>query len=461
MSQVLERDYLKNLLGKRKQHVRGKVQEILPFSSSKRNLRGIFDSVLGEFVRNICNLKLDEAANILQDQKLSDLIVSRIEFDDSQAKSDFIRFLKQYLFNGSNINPIHPYLYNYIGIEQSKKGKFTNFAKFINGVLVCNNKAIENIFSNKEADDILTEIILTELDALKIRRKTNKSQYDSLLPTLTKLYQEDLLYLSKHKDYFLTAFPLLTHYYVFMYVCQLIFKFDQYTSADYEKIEPLYFALDWESIRKRRSVASDPFASFKSIREKSENLFPHIHTIYQINHNSIHKNEETNRFIPYSKLYLLIKKKGKEYEYKFFTELKEWIKDYSNMSWINIDTVKEPNSLPQAFEVLHSCIKKGMSTEVVNRYAKHVVDLGAGQFLKARGSLGHLLNMKKDFLLLLTAVSVKEKRIPLNKLFYQFENRGIIFDAQSKKEVIALLDNLNILDKKSDSGDAQYVKPIL
>ena len=45
--------------------------------------------------------------------------------------------------------------------------------------------------------------------------------------------------------------------------------------------------------------------------------------------------------------------------------------------------------------------------------------------------------------------------------FNEFEKRGIALDRYSKKEVMNLFDNLNIIDKKSDSGDAQYVKPIL
>ena len=74
---------------------------------------------------------------------------------------------------------------------------------------------------------------------------------------------------------------------------------------------------------------------------------------------------------------------------------------------------------------------------------------------------GYVLNIKHDFLLLLTAVSVKDNRIPLKDLFVEFEKRGVAFDQYSKKEIISLLDSHNILDKKSDSGDAQYVKPIL
>ncbi|KAB7651332.1 DNA phosphorothioation-dependent restriction protein DptG, partial [Bacillus sp. B2-WWTP-C-10-Post-4] len=37
---------------------------------------------------------------------------------------------------------------------------------------------------------------------------------------------------------------------------------------------------------------------------------------------------------------------------------------------------------------------------------------------------------------------------------------GIYFDRDSRKIIIGLYEKLNILEKKSDSGDAQYVKYI-
>ena len=61
----------------------------------------------------------------------------------------------------------------------------------------------------------------------------------------------------------------------------------------------------------------------------------------------------------------------------------------------------------------------------------------------------------------MTALCVKDKKIRLNQLFEEYEKRGLFFDRYSKEEIIKLLTKLNLIDKKSDSGDAQYVKPIL
>ncbi|WP_026584146.1 DNA phosphorothioation-dependent restriction protein DptG [Bacillus sp. J33] len=467
MVETLDREYLKDHLTGKGKHDTGKVIDVLPFLTKRTKAIRDFNKVLGEYVRKVCELNLDEQA--LKDREfylseeeneLSELIASNVEFEADDDMYDFVRFLDQYLFNQDEINPVHPFLFNYIKVDKKNKNEFSKYAQFMSETLVQNNSEIQSIFKNKSADDILTELILSKMEALKeTSREKLDRKYQPLLNPFIESYQEDLVYLSKFKDYFLTSFPVLTHYYVFMYACQLIFKFDQFTEADFEKVQPLYFALEWESISKRRKAA-DELEGFKYIKESASNLFPHIHTISHLSHSFINNNqEEKYSFVPYSTLYNKISNQGSEFEAAFLLDLKEWIREYSKWAGVNIDDYS--TTIPEAFKTLFKCLKEGMSTGVCIKYGKNIEDLGANQFLKSRGSLGQTFNMKHDFLLLLTAVSVKDKRIPLNDLFREFEKRGISFDRYSKKEIISLFDNLNILDKKSDSGDAQYVKPIL
>lgn len=64
-------------------------------------------------------------------------------------------------------------------------------------------------------------------------------------------------------------------------------------------------------------------------------------------------------------------------------------------------------------------------------------------------------------LILLTAIVVKDEKMIIKELFHQFEKRGVFLDRYSKEEILRLYEKMNILDKKSDSGEAKYVKPIL
>ena len=469
MIKTIEREFLRDHLQKNKKHDTALASDVLPFLTKRtRAIRGQFTGVLGEYIRNISGLKIDH--NALKNQEfymtstahgMSEYIANDVDFENDDAKLDFVRFLDAYLFNQEEIKPIHPYLFNYLEVKKELKNEFGKYGQFMNEVFVCDHEEVKAIFNNKDSDDILTELILNNMEGLKDTNNKSdqkKKHYIPLLPSLTEMYRQDLLYLSKYKDYFLSSFPLLTHFYVFMYACQLLIKLEQFTEAKTEEIRPLYFALDWESISKRRKAADD-LEGFKYIKEKSSNLFPHIHTLSHLSHNGFNSDQEEKQILLYNDLFELIKEQGSDFEKEFLEELKNWIRDYSE--WARINVKDDSEDLAGAFKVLFHCLKEGMSTGVCEKYGGNIEDLGANQFIKNRSSLGQVLNVKHEFFLLLTAVSVKDQRIPLNDLFKEFEKRGIAFDLTSKKEIITLLSNHNILDKKSDSGDAQYVKPIL
>ena len=70
--------------------------------------------------------------------------------------------------------------------------------------------------------------------------------------------------------------------------------------------------------------------------------------------------------------------------------------------------------------------------------------------------------MTEDDIILITKICINNKgRMKLNKLFDEFELRGIFFDRNSKAKIVLLYEKLNLLEKKSDSGDAQYVRSVL
>ena len=70
--------------------------------------------------------------------------------------------------------------------------------------------------------------------------------------------------------------------------------------------------------------------------------------------------------------------------------------------------------------------------------------------------------MTEERLIFLTKLAIKDNdQMSLNDVFQQFKNRGVYFDSSSKEEIIKFYSKLNLIDKKSDSGDAQYVKRFL
>ena len=65
------------------------------------------------------------------------------------------------------------------------------------------------------------------------------------------------------------------------------------------------------------------------------------------------------------------------------------------------------------------------------------------------------------FILLYSFSTTDNEKLKLNNLFKELELRGMYFDRDSKEKIVQLYEKLSLLEKKSDSGDAQYVRSIL
>lgn len=169
MNTLLKIDKLEQLLGNNKHDV-GKVVDILPFVTKRtKSIRGNFNEVLGEYVRNVCGLRLVDKKSSEEEDLFSsrnpfvDQIMEEIEYTQ-EAEYDLDRFLNQYLFGQDNkIKPIHPYLFNYMATPKEKKD-LPKYGQFIKDALVHDEVSISSIFKNKESEDILTELILNKLD---------------------------------------------------------------------------------------------------------------------------------------------------------------------------------------------------------------------------------------------------------------------------------------------------------
>lgn len=477
-------DYLYQLL-KNQTHKEGKTLRITPFSSrSKKKIRGNFIKVIGEFVRRICDFKVDYSK--LKEKEFSYLhskekygnnkidemeeqflnhISEQVKFQNDDDHYDFLRFLKEYFFDKDSIKIIHPFFYNYIRVDDNNN-EYSKYGKFMRDVLISNKEAFKRIFSNNNADNILTQLLINQ-NKILVEINDLESEYQPLIPQLIKLYEEDILFISNHRDFFLKSFSLITHFYVFMYICQLVVKFERFFKANYDTLDSLYFTLEWESLNRRRK-AVDNIDSFKFIKNNLPKLFPHVHTLSQLSHNTANVDVEDlgrdNKIrvltYPEIKQYLL---DGILNEELFLSDLHDWMIKYTSIFKKEFPKGYEPKfqDVDEALKEMFDLVNKGTSDDVCKKYGGNLEDLGAYEFIKNRGSLGQVFNISYNLLIVITAVSVKNERIPLNQLFLEYERRGIKLDNYSKDEVVKALDKLNLIDKKSDSGDAQYVKPIL
>ena len=146
-------------------------------------------------------------------------------------------------------------------------------------------------------------------------------------------------------------------------------------------------------------------------------------------------------------------------EKEFLVILRKWIEYYDNVH--SVGKYVDYDNFEDLIYLLKNELQSAIKSPQKNTFAFNLNNIGKKYFLKRRGQYGYVLNLTKDFLYLITALCVKEDKIKLNDLFKEYERRGLFFDRYSKEEIVNLLNTWNLIDKKSDSGDAQYVKQIL
>lgn len=199
MERILNIEYLKDNLEEKRKNDTGEAMDILPFLTkrSQEIRKSGFNKVLGDYIRKICEVKFDEKS--LKNKEvyfstegngLSEHIADNVEFEQEDDKHDFIRFLNQYLINQDDINPIHPFIFNFIKVDKRLNNEYGKYATFMYENFVKGNQEIKQVFHNRETEDILTELVLSKMDVLEEENSQQKQEYQPLLHSFTKLYQE-------------------------------------------------------------------------------------------------------------------------------------------------------------------------------------------------------------------------------------------------------------------------------
>lgn len=303
------------------------------------------------------------------------------------------------------------------------------------------------------------------LDALK----TDSQQGKELEPYFVihhapgKTFAQDLDFIlenaTRTKEYLVD----LLEFYYFFYTSQATLALSRFEHGSRDEIVPLFFRLDWEKTSKSRDCYNH---GWQYLLPKIKDQFCHAITLEILNQNS--SGEQFD--------YIAIR------EYVETNDLAEAVADQirpicelyrqaiKNISACKeLDTLEKNGQLGTPYDEIHflydSVRSQFRNTErgsASDRYVKHFENFCHEKFLKFRGTSGSMLTITEEMLIFLTKLVIKNnEQMSLNEVFRQFEMRGVFLDQPSKDEVIWFYTKLNLIEKKSDSGDAQYVKRIL
>lgn len=436
---------------------------LLPFKTREPE-RVIFENgfyrILGEFARLELDKKWDDNLDI--ENLFYDIKNDHDEVDIEPGTEEYLKkLIKEYLFNEKNeLVILNPYLFLYIPLSNNKRSKGqADIALFFRDIFGKDNLKLKNFFKNKETTHSFIKFILNYIP--KLPDEETPVKYVRKFDNIVNLFKEDINFAVDYTDFLIENINKIFSYYYFFYTSQLILKLSKGFNSENDEIDDLYFLLDWEKASKNRKTISK---GYKFLKEKNRYTFTRICLIDQLN-----TLLGTEGYLEYDMLNFY---NDLDYESQrnLISYLKKWVATYQyiiDMDENNFSIEDYKNDLPNDFKELINILfeslndKKGIDQGTKSRYALNLEEISKKYFLKKRGSYGYVFNIDRDTLLVLTTLCVKNEKIKLNQLFKEYERRGLYFDRYSKKEIVDFLNDLNLIDKKSDSGDAQYVKPIL
>ena len=423
---------------------------ILPFRVNSRDQtkfnRG-FDGIIGEFARISSDKKWDK--NFDLNKIVNNIILNdKIEFNIENNESLKL-ILREYLAKDEmNVKILHPYLFLYLSkTKHVRADNEKEIATFFRDVMFKDLENFNEFFNNKTSDNLLIKLILNNIPELP--NENIPFKYYSCLNFIIQIFKEDIEFIMDKPTFLINNLDNIFAFYYFYYCSQVILKLNQSFKADLDKPTKVYSLLDWESASKSRKSINEGYNILKESNKKlfiNMILIEHFNTLLGtnallvnqidnlINNNQINKDD-------------------------YFICLKKWINYYETTH--NLENNLYFGNFQDYVKIYYNDLEKGIRNQQNVGFSFNLENIGKKYFLKRRGQYGYALNITKDFLYLITALCVKEEKIKLNDLFKEYERRGLFFDRYSKEEIINLLNTWNLIDKKSDSGDAQYVKQIL
>lgn len=428
--------------------------KMLPFVANDKDYVVDFDGVIGAFIRFLNDKALNpkfnrdeffkELKNLVEASDLEKEIVAGIIDNLFIRDGDLTVFNVKslhYIRSSNNQEKIAFFLYS-IFIDQQLKEQFAHLLK------------------NSDTN-VIHKLVFDALPQLQNINKQYDERYFGCLPYVQNVFKEDFEYLLKNQELFGKNIKRLLEYYFMFYISQLAVKLNKFENGNKNTLEKIYMTLSWEVTSRTRQAYE---YGWKFVKEHVVNLFSHALTLELMSHNNMDLKMD----------YIKIKEELANEDY-VGGQIDELISEYKkrivgvNFNQYKYDSSKDgiyvvSNKVRELFEIIDfqfSVNKKRNSA--YRHYQTRFIDFVQTNFGKRRGGLGYNFNINEQDIILFTQIiiGIKGGRIRLVNLFTEFERRGLIFDRESTRKIVELFEKLNLLEKKSDSGDAQYVRSIL
>jgi len=450
--------------------------KLFPYSTkwSKANYNDFqyFNGITGECFRLALNkslkIKLEKGENY--SSKLKALIISNaIDKTTSSKNHSFKTILEDLFFQDDNLFCFDRSTLPYLSFK-NESSTLKEISAFIHNVFFddeIDSEATREIETNQ---NVLYKVIKDSLPKLKDSKTSTDKSYHAFSAEIVSLFKKDFKFISKDESFFLSSIDKLLKYYYFTYISQLILNLNDFFE---KKTHPIYFTIEKEVVSNTRLAFQNGWAH---LEKRVGNIFSHANALELLNYIEI-RGQKPKDYKRFKELFIDLDDSRKEQVVEKIKELQEFYKSRiskPNIGWeecvIQLKIDSKYRGMQSTFEktvyefwfTINFQFLNTARKKPYNDYQLWFTEFCKANFLKRRGRIGYTLALNQEMLLFLTKLCVgDEEKIRLNSLWKRLADRGINFDESSRVEIVKLFEKINLIEKKSDSGDAQYVRRIL
>lgn len=395
-------------------------------------------------------------------------LISKLKNDadlgiDLGAEEIFEQVVRHMFFDqNGKIRPINLRMLMQTPCTESKECKLADYLVDVLGNVAILNQYLDNAIEHLDTKSNALESFTTSKFEYKPYSREAGSEYQRITSSVQKKFESDFEYIlgarNRTRDHLI---PLIEFYY-FTYTAQAILQLNRFLDGNRSACVPLFFRLEWEKTSQNRLCYSEGWNLLQSAAKK---IFAHAITLEILN-----QTPEQCEPVDYIKLQELINHApGEDHriaeEIKVLTDrYRAAISDCTEMKELQRRESPDGESAAEVhflFESVRLQFENTDRNRPYSSYAKNFEEYSK-KYLQQRGRSGWMLTLTEEILIFLTKICIKDQdKMRLNDVFAEFEARGVYLDNHSKVEVMHYYEKLNLIEKKSDSGDAQYVKRIL
>lgn len=394
-------------------------------------------------------------------KELSELLREEIEIEVGQ-EALFDDMIRQLFFNADGkVRPLNLEMMEQVISSKTSENRIAEYLVDVLGdqeVLRVELKKAKR----KELDtsNVLEKLVLSKLEYDEQKASNQDLSYFRITNSLKESFEEDFKYVLENSKRSRDLVSLLELYF-FTYTAQTSLQLNRFLTGKRDENIPLYFCLEWEKTSQSRRCFTEGWQKLQTVIEE---IFAHAIVLEILN-----QTEKDCEIVDYIRIAQIIQSDADDFEIanqidKITNCYREAITDCSAMNDLQKKVTSEgatADAIRYLFESVKTQFKNTGREKVYKSYANKF-ERYCHKFLKSRGRSGLMLNLTEETLIFITKLCIKnQKQMRLKDVFSAFEKRGIFLDSFSKEQVASYYEKLNLIEKKSDSGDAKYVKRIL